>query len=119
MFHNTGVITDDPGRGAVDRASLKKEFGFTPYPFFASRHAFRTPTLRNVEMTAPYFHNGSVPTLKAAIEFYNVGGENPDKSGLARGIKPLNLSEQEINDMVAFIKALTSPPIVIEAPQIP
>lgn len=75
--------------------------------------AFKTPTLRNVAKTAPYMHDGSLTTLKDVVNFYNNGGRvNPDdpvydfQSG---GIRPLNLNEQQIADLVAFLEALTSP----------
>jgi cytochrome c peroxidase len=67
--------------------------------------AFKTPTLRNVELTAPYMHDGSEATLLDVIEFYNRGGnDNPNLSGEMR---PLNLTDQEKQDLVEFLKALT------------
>ena len=69
--------------------------------------AFKTPSLRNVAVTGPYMHNGSLKTLEEVIEFYNKGGhKNPF---LASGIRPLNLTEQEKRDLVEFLKSLTSP----------
>jgi cytochrome c peroxidase len=68
--------------------------------------AFKTPTLRDVELTAPYMHDGSLKTLREVIEFYNKGGEpNPNLDG---GIIKLDLSEGEMNDLEAFLKSLTS-----------
>ena len=68
------------------------------------RWKYRTPTLRNVALTAPYMHDGSLPTLKAVIEFYNKGGiPNVTQSPL---INPLNLTENEMDDLVAFLKTL-------------
>ncbi len=68
--------------------------------------AFKTPTLRDIALTAPYMHNGSQKTLREVIEFYNKGGEpNPNLDG---GIQPLELTEQEIDDLVAFLESLTS-----------
>jgi cytochrome c peroxidase len=68
--------------------------------------AFKTPTLRDVELTAPYMHNGSFKTLIDVVRFYNKGGEaNPH---LDPEIKPLNLSDKEMNDLVDFMRALTS-----------
>jgi cytochrome c peroxidase len=67
--------------------------------------AFKTPTLRNVELTAPYMHDGSEKTLLDVVKFYNRGGNpNPNLSG---EIRPLNLTEQEMNDLVEFMKSLT------------
>ncbi len=69
--------------------------------------AFRTMGLRNLLVTEPYFHDGSQVTLWDTIDHYNKGGvQNPYLDG---GIVPLGLSEQEIDDLVAFLKSLTSP----------
>lgn len=68
---------------------------------------FKTPTLRNVAVTAPYMHDGSQKTLEEVIDFYDKGGEkSPFLSG---SIRPLNLTDQEKKDLVEFLKALTSP----------
>lgn len=66
---------------------------------------FKTPGLRNVELTAPYFHNGGQLTLKQVVEFYNRGGDFPQGSALAP-ISP-TLTESEKDDLVAFLKSLT------------
>jgi cytochrome c peroxidase len=69
--------------------------------------AFKTPTLRNVAVTAPYMHDGSLQTLEEVVDLYNKGGEsNPF---LDSGIRPLNLTDQEKADLLAFLKSLTSP----------
>jgi cytochrome c peroxidase len=74
---------------------------------------FKTSTLRNVALTAPFMHDGSLKTLRDVVEHYNNGGiTNPnDKVNdfLSGGIRPLNLTEQEKTDLVAFLEALTSP----------
>ena len=108
-FHNTGVLGDDMGRQALDRIAVKREFQMTPYPFFATLRAFKTPSLRNVALTAPYMHNGSEATLEDVVRFYNQGGKAADTRGRARHITELHLSEQDIADLVAFLEALTSP----------
>ncbi len=67
--------------------------------------AYKTPSIRNVALTAPYMHDGSLRTLEEVVEFYNKGGEdNPFKDPR---LQPLNLSEADINALVAFMKALT------------
>ena len=75
--------------------------------------AFKTPTLRNIEMTAPYMHDGSLKTLKDVIKHYQNGGVTPANAKvnvyLSGGIRPLDLTEAQIDDLVAFMKALTSP----------
>jgi cytochrome c peroxidase len=78
--------------------------------------AFKTPTLRNVAVTAPYMHDGSLATLREVIIHYNNGGVTDvgDRINdfLAGGIRPLGLTESEIDDLVAFMEALTSPEFV-------
>lgn len=70
----------------------------------ADRYAFKTPSLRNVAHSAPYMHDGSLDTLEAVVRFYDGGaGQAPGKSAL---IKPLQLSEDERRDLVAFLRAL-------------
>jgi cytochrome c peroxidase len=95
-YHNLGVGMDkpepDPGRYAV----TKQE---------ADRGAFKTPTIRNVALTAPYMHDGSQKTLLEVVEHYNKGGiPNPT---LSAKIKKLNLSDQDKLDLVAFMEACT------------
>lgn len=71
----------------------------------ADRWAYKTPTLRNVALSAPYMHNGSLARLEDVVRFYNQGGvANENLSPL---IKPLALSETEIAELVAFLQALT------------
>jgi cytochrome c peroxidase len=67
--------------------------------------AFKTPTLRDIEHTAPYMHDGSLATLEEVVEHYNKGGTpNP---WLDERMKPLELDDQEKADLVAFLKALS------------
>ena len=97
QFHNTGVAWRsgamiDDGRYRVTRVR-------------ADLAAFRTPTLRDVARTAPYMHDGSLPTLETVVEFYDRGGTpNP---GLDAAIAPLQLSAADKKDLVAFLRALT------------
>ena len=70
----------------------------------ADRHAFKTPTLRNVAHTAPYMHDGSLATLEAVIDFYDRGGGAlPNKS---ERLHPLGLSVDEKQALLAFLRAL-------------
>jgi cytochrome c peroxidase len=75
--------------------------------------AFKTPTLRNVAVTAPFMHDGSLATLRDVVLHYNNGGvtNKGDRVNdfLSGGIRPLNLEDQQISDLVAFMEALTSP----------
>ncbi len=71
----------------------------------AERGAFRTPTLRNVALTAPYMHDGSLASLRSVVDFYDRGGNaNPNLDPL---MLPLYLSERDKEDLVAFMRALT------------
>ena len=100
-FHNIGVGGADPGRNKID-----KSVGFG---------AFKTPGLRNVLLTAPYMHDGSLGTLEEVIDFYNKGGTH--KANLDKLIQPLNLTPGEKADLIAFLGALTSP-VQIKRPSV-
>lgn len=81
----------DQGRAEVTRAP-------------ADRWAYRTPSLRNVALTAPYMHDGSLATLEAVIEFYQRGGiDNPLKDRL---LQPLQLSNEDKRNLAAFLRSL-------------
>ena len=112
-FHNIGLYNvggtgayPEPNRGVMELSGLFKDMG-----------AFRAPSLRNVEVTAPYMHDGSVTTLESALDIIADGGRNvtagvhagdgrlnPYKSQL---VKPLALSAQDKSDLIAFLKTLT------------
>jgi cytochrome c peroxidase len=71
----------------------------------ALNFAFKTPTLRSVSVRAPYMHDGSIPTLYDVVHRYEKGGiERPSRSPMMR---PLQLSEQDRADLVAFMETLT------------
>jgi cytochrome c peroxidase len=91
-FANNGLVSADTGR---TRITEKAE----------DEGKFKVPTLRNVALTAPYMHDGSLATLRDVIEFYSRGGQghrNTDPT-----IRPLNLSGQEKEDLLAFLGSLT------------
>jgi cytochrome c peroxidase len=96
-FHNTGVRW---GKGPVDLGRYpvtKRE---------SDQGRFKTPTLRGLTHTAPYMHDGSMPTLEEVVEFYNGGGgKNPYLDPI---MKQLGLSKEEKTDLVAFLKALSN-----------
>ena len=76
----------------------------------SSEFKFKTPTLRNIELTAPYTHGGMFETLEDALEFYNKGvSENPlvSQDMLDPHIEPINLNPKELKALIAFLKALT------------
>lgn len=68
--------------------------------------AFKTPSLRNIAVTGPYMHDGSMATLEEVMELYNKGGE---KNPFLGSVRVLNLTDDEIKDVIEFMKALTSP----------
>jgi cytochrome c peroxidase len=92
----------DPATGA-NRAAVSKGFGVDG--------AFKIPSLRNVALTAPYFHNGDVLTLREAVELYSRGGNVAPITALdGTPIEPLGvagLTDEEIDAVVAFLQALT------------
>jgi cytochrome c peroxidase len=95
-FENIGIGMDRPnpdlGRYLVTHREQEKG-------------AFKTPTLREIEHTGPYMHDGSLRSLEEVVEHYDKGGiKNPQ---LNQRIKPLHLTPQEKNDLVAFLKALS------------
>jgi cytochrome c peroxidase len=97
-FHNIGVGWDARARKFKDEG----RFVVTKDPM--DHGAFKTPTLRDVTRHAPYMHDGSVATLKEAVELYNRGGDkNPY---LDPKIQPLHLSPAEVDALVAFMHAL-------------
>ena len=79
---------------------------------------FRTPSLRELKVTAPYMHNGVFATLPEVVDFYNAGGGSaPQKSTL---LKPLNLNAGEKADLVAFLEALSmDKPLLHDEPKLP
>ncbi|UJB65501.1 di-heme enzyme [Acidovorax sp. YS12] len=112
-FHNTGLYNiggtgafPEPNRGVFELTHLAKDMGM-----------FRAPSLRNVEVTGPYMHDGSIATLEDVLAFYAAGGRNitsgphagdgranPNKNDF---ITQIDLNAQEQADIVAFLKTLT------------
>jgi cytochrome c peroxidase len=78
--------------------------------------AFKTPGLRNIALTAPYFHNGGTRTLKEVVDFYNRGGDFHEQNiaDLDAGIVSLNMTEAQKQDMVAFMEGLTDDRVLFE-----
>ena len=127
-FHNLGVpqgeLPEDTGRYAGISSLLADPFNggsiysddtavatrILNFLESTSQHQgeFKTPTLRNVALTAPYFHTGEFPTLASVIEFNNAGGTGGNFVGQREGtLEPLGLSEQEIADLIEFLETLT------------
>lgn len=81
---------------------------------------FRTPSLRYTLYTAPYMHNGTFFDLQEVVEFYNEGGGTNEFSANKTSLmKPLNLNEDEITDLVAFLESLSGDEIKIKTPKLP
>jgi cytochrome c peroxidase len=108
LYHNLGVGMDakEPDLGRFEITKNAQDKG-----------RFKTPTVRNVELTAPYMHDGSQKTLEEVVDWYNKGG-HPNQ-WLDEKVKPLNLSEQEKQDLVAFMKGLTGPLPEVESGRLP
>jgi len=86
----------------------------------SDKSAFRVPSLRGVEQTAPYFHDGSAKTLEEAVKFMAGGGQNNSNlHPLFRALKAQKTSEKEIQQLVAFLKSLTGEYPVVEEPKLP
>ena len=140
-FYNIGVTRtqDDPGVGGTDPfgkplsfsrlaqsqgnagfASLEQQtpnLNVSPSERVAVDGAFRVPSLRNIALTAPYFHNGSAATLMQVVEFYSRGGNFAANNidNLAPDIKPLSLSQSDKQALVAFLQSLTDPRVAKHA----
>ncbi len=104
QFHNLGIGWDgktgkfaDLGRWKIDPIGAKLD---------ANLGAFKTPTLRDIEKTAPYMHDGSLATLEQVVEHYDKGG-NPNPSLDPDMQKKLDLTSQDKGDVLAFLKAVT------------
>ncbi|HEV7799458.1 MAG TPA: cytochrome c peroxidase [Burkholderiales bacterium] len=106
-FHNIGV--KDTGDRDLGRWNERK--------VAAMKGAFKTPTLRDIALTAPYMRNGALKTLEEVVDHYDRGGDVKDN--LSGDMKPLNLTAQEKADLVAFMKSLTGKPMQLVVPQLP
>lgn len=127
-FHNIGVAAKDQNFPLLarrarqlisqgkNRAQITDELALTEGFSELGRYlitgqpkdigAFKTSGLRDIDLTAPYMHNGSEKTLLDVMKFYNKGGElNPNLDG---GMRPLKLTDQQLDEMVEFMKTLTS-----------
>ncbi len=94
QYENIGLYEHYTDSGRM-RITLKEE----------DRNKFVVPSLRNIAVTAPYMHDGSIQTLRDVILFFNSGGYDYDNKN--NSVRPLNLTEQEINALEAFLKTLT------------
>jgi len=108
LYHNLGIGMEkaEPDLGRFNVTKDEKDKG-----------AFKTPTTRNVALSAPYMHDGSLKTLLEVVEHYNKGGTpNPT---LSPKMKKLDLTEQEKLDLVAFMEACTGAFPVVNQGRLP
>lgn len=119
-FHNDGQAlfgTDKEDFGRYNITKNKADIG-----------AFRTPSLRDVTFTGPWFHHGNFPTLKDIVLFYNLGNPAPVQKkylGVRDSLLPtpsplvgkLNLTDKEINAVIAFLNSISTQPMRISAPK--
>ncbi|MBI5058576.1 cytochrome-c peroxidase [candidate division KSB1 bacterium] len=110
-FTVQGAPQIGPGKAIIPGDDLGRcEFTLNP----GDNYAFRTPTLRNVELTAPYMHDGVFGSLEEVVQFYNHGCQPrhpqcPDEAVDSLVRDPLNLTDGQVEDLVSFLKALTDP----------
>ena len=98
-FHNIGLESPSDANPDLGRYNIR--------PVKLMRGAFKTPSLRNIALTAPYFHDGSAESLMDVVEHYMEGG---DTENLSPEMKDIELSRQEINDLIAFLHAISETP---------
>jgi cytochrome c peroxidase len=106
-FHNNALYNIDgmggypaPNRGVFEVSNRAEDMG-----------RFRAPTLRNIELTAPYMHDGSIATLRDVITHYANGGRSKRLTGIASPlqsdlVRGFSLSASEVEDLLAFLDAL-------------
>lgn len=103
-FHDIGLDTADPGRMGISHDPK-------------DLHAFKTPSLREIASRAPYMHRGQVATLEAVVAHYASGGEK--RPSLSALMKPVPLGSDDVADLVAFMRSLSSPQTVLAMPNLP
>jgi cytochrome c peroxidase len=108
-FHNIGLASFGDKNPDMGR--------YAERPLGLMKGAFKTPTLRDIADTGPYFHDGSVGTLKAVVEHYAKGGIV--KTNLSPSMKAITLSESEVNDITAFLMALSTDHAAFVLPILP
>lgn len=104
-FHDIGTTNSDIGRGKLEPENVKAQY------------AFKTPTLRDIAQRAPYMHNGEFPDLRSVLQHYVSGFD--DRPSLSPLLAPVNLDDQEIDDIIAFLNALTGNTKIVTLPILP
>lgn len=103
-FHDIGLKSEDIGRGAF-------------VPVASMKFAFKTVGLRNIDLRAPYMHDGSIETLAEVIDHYDSGFIQ--RESLSSEIKKLNLTQNEKRDLLSFLKTITSKDTPVRLPVLP
>ena len=107
MFRDIGVRPSNEDTGRFQVTGLTQDVG-----------EFRVPSLRNVGLRRTFFHNGRFTTLNEVVAFYNRGGDFPNNPNVPNNlIRPLGLGQNQQNDLVAFLQALTDPRVTSEGGQ--
>ncbi|MES2206521.1 MAG: cytochrome c peroxidase [Pseudomonadota bacterium] len=107
-FHNIGLPSFGDKEPDMGRFKQRK--------VAVLKGAFKTPAIRDIARTAPYFHDGSAKDLMAVVEHYVKGGIV--KENISKQLKPLTLTQQEKEDLVMFMKALSAPYRPVQAPDL-
>jgi len=108
-FHNIGLAS---------YGSEKPDLGrYNQLPLPVAKGSFKTPTLRDIELSAPYFHDGSATTLMDVMQTYADHGYA--EGNISSEVKKIKLSKQDMKDLVAFMMALTSPAPEMTLPTLP
>ncbi len=108
-FHNLGLASFGQEKPDVGR--------YAKVPIKLMKGAFKTPTIRDITLSAPYFHDGSASTLDKVMVHYIKGGEV--KTNLSPNLKVLSLTNKETSDIIAFMQSLTTPPEPFNLPVLP
>jgi len=112
-FNARGPFSDDPD--STDARRLE----FLRTDAFPQKGAFKTPTLRNIDETAPYMHGGHHQTLREVVEFYSDLQKDPPVGRRDPSLQPVELTDRQIDDLVAFLKTLTGEPLPPDLKQQP
>jgi len=129
--HNTPLFSDNKfhNDGQTLFGSTKEDLGkYNITHNISDVGLFRTPSLRDVAFTGPWFHHGNFPSLKDVVQFYNLGNPSPIQKkymGVRDSLIPkpsplvgkLDLSEKEIDAVIAFLNAISATPIRVSAPK--
>lgn len=104
----SAIFANNGSHGADEKANADPGL-LTVSATAGDRGRFRVPTLRNIALTAPYMHDGSIATLAAVVDHYAFGGQRPDRPNawVDPAIRPLQLTREEKQSLVEFLRALT------------